>query len=128
MRKTYRKRETSVVTAVRLALETDGLTYRKWGDTQSASAGDWLVDNDGDVYTVTADAFERTYEMVSPGVYRKTGPVWAEVAEEPGAIRTSEGTSAYEAGDYLVFNDADGKDGYAVGREKFERMYEPVDD
>jgi len=125
-RRKYRKRESSFVTAVRLDLETDGLVYRKWGAEQRGKRGDWLVDNDGDVYTVDASVFARTYRQVSPGVYVKTAPVWAEVTESSGAIETKEGRSQYSPGDYLVFNEEDGRDGYAMSREAFAAMYEPA--
>jgi hypothetical protein len=125
-RRRYRKREMSFVTAVRLDLDTEGFTYRKWGDVQRCKRGDWLVDNVGDVYTVDADVFARTYRRVSPGVYVKTAPVWAEIAESAGSIETREGRSQYAAGDYIVFNEEGGGDGYCVSREKFESMYEPA--
>ncbi len=48
----YRKRESSQVIAVQLALETDGFACAKRGATQTCKAGDWLVNNDGDSYTV----------------------------------------------------------------------------
>lgn len=119
-RRRYRKN--GIVTAVQLDLDTDGLEYRKWGDVQTAKAGDWLVDNEGDVYTVDREVFAKTYERKSPGVYVKTARVWAEVASEAGSVATKEGRTHYEAGDYLVENE-DG-DAYAVEREKFESMYE----
>jgi len=122
-RREYRKKKTSRVVAVQLDLETRGFTYEKWGGTQTCKAGDWLVDNDGDVYTVDRDTFARTYRGVSPGVYEKVAPVWAEVATEAGEIATKEGVTHYEAGDYLVYNDPDGQDGYAVKAEDFEKMY-----
>lgn len=124
-RKRYRRKASSFVTAVRIDVETDGLNYRKWGATQRAKQGDWLVDNDGDVYTVAADVFARTYRLLSPGVYLKTTPVWAEVADAPGSIATKEGRTHYEAGDYVVFNEESGGDAYAVAAKKFEAMYEP---
>lgn len=120
--KFLRKTDTNVV-AVQLNLDTEGFPYRKWGGTQACKPGDWLVDNSGDVYTVDGESFERTYERVSPGVYRKTAAVWARVADAPGSIRTREGETRYEAGDYLVFNDADGADGYAMSRARFEQLY-----
>ncbi len=55
----------------------------------------------------------------------KTAPVWAEVAAAAGKVTTKEGVSAYEAGDYLVFNEPDGTDAYSVGAAKFEATYEP---
>ena len=62
-RQRYVRRPDRPVAAVRLALDTDGLVYRKWGGEQRAKAGDWIVDNDGDVYTVDADVFARTYRQ-----------------------------------------------------------------
>ena len=125
LRKYVRRTDTSV-TAVQLDLDTDGFTYRKWDGVQTASAGDWLVNNGGDVYTVERETFERTYRMVSPSVYVKVQPVWARVAEEDGIIQTKEGETYYEAGDMIVFNDAEEQDGYAMTAETFKRLYEPA--
>ncbi len=126
-RRPYRKKKASRVVAVQLDLETPGFTYEKWGSTQTCKPGDWLVDNDGDVYTVDAETFSRTYRAVSPGVYEKVTPVWAEMAQEAGRIATKEGVTHYQAGDYLVYNEPDGTDGYAVEAETFEKMYEPAE-
>jgi hypothetical protein len=124
-RRRYRKKATLFVAAVRLSLDTEGFTYRKWGGVQQCKPGDWLVDNAGDVYTVDAEVFARTYREVSPGVYAKVTPVWAEVAPVGGVIQTKEGTSHYQAGDYLVYNEEDGTDGYCMSAQKFEEMYGP---
>ena len=124
MRQRYRKRANQSVVAVRLALDTPGFTYRKWGAEQQCKTNDWLVDNDGDTYTVDASVFARTYRQVGPGQYVKTTPVWAERAAASGAIKTKEGQSHYGAGDYLVFNEEDGGDGYCVSAAKFAEMYE----
>ena len=35
------------------------------------------------------------------------------------------GLTRYEKGNYLVFNDEDGMDGYAMLARKFESKYEP---
>jgi len=120
----YRRKKSALITAVRLDLDTEGFVYRKWGGTQRCKRGDWVVNNQGDVYTVDGETFDRTYRMVSPGVYVKNAPVWAQQAEESGTIQTKEGSTAYEAGDYLVFNDPDGKDGYAMPKEEFHSLYE----
>jgi hypothetical protein len=125
MRQRYRRRPDQAVTAVQLALDFDGFGYRKWGDLQRAQAGDWLVDNGGDVYTVAAETFERTYRELSPGRWVKTAPVWAERATQPGSVGTQEGVTHYAAGDWLVCNHEDGRDAYAVGAAKFEQLYEP---
>lgn len=121
----YRKRANQAVVAIRLQLDTPGFAYSKWGGEQRCKPGDWLVDNAGDVYSVDAEVFARTYRQVGPGQYVKITPVWAEQAEEDGSVTTKEGRSHFSAGDYRVFNNADGTDTYCVTREKFEAMYEP---
>lgn len=121
----YIRRPDSPVVAVRLDLDTDGLVYRKWGGVQRAKRGDWLVDNAGDVYTVDADVFARTYRATGsgPGTYVKATPVWATKAATAGSVATKEGRTHYEAGDYLVSNSSDGSDQYAIGADKFETLY-----
>ncbi|MDH4065415.1 MAG: hypothetical protein OEW19_13535 [Acidobacteriota bacterium] len=123
----YVKRSRQVVVAVPLALETEGFTYRKWGDLQTCKAGDWVVDNAGDVYTVDRTTFARTYRQVGPGTFVKTTPVWAEIAAADGRLTTKEGATHYRAGDYLVCNEEDGSDAYAMSAEKFQAMYERAD-
>lgn len=121
--KKFRKKNSQYVTAVKISLDLNKFTYRKWGHDQSAKKGDWLVDNDGDVYTVDGRVFARTYRQLRPGVYIKTTPVWARLATESGSVKTKEGTSRYKCGDYLVFNNEDGSDGYCMSPEKFKAMY-----
>ena len=123
-RRKYVKRAGRAVVAVQLALDTDGFTYRKWGGVQTCKAGDWIVDNEGDVYTVDRGTFERTYRRAGAGTYVKATAVWAEAAREAGSVRTKEGETHYRAGDYLVFNEEQGGDAYAVTAGKFEGMYE----
>jgi hypothetical protein len=129
----YVPRPDRPVAAVRLDFDANGFifTYRKWGGGQRAKAGDWLVDNDGDVYTVDADVFARTYRAVEekgPGSYVKTTPIWAKRAETPGAVPTKEGSTQYDAGDYLVSNSEDDSDQYAITSEKFEKLYMPAEE
>ena len=125
-RRKYMKREGTPVVAIQLNLDTSGFTYRKWGGDQTCKPGDWIVNNMGDIYTVDRETFERTYSANSLGCYRKTAPVWAEIADRDGAIKTKEGITRYKAGDYLVFNDEAGQDGYSVTASSFEAMYEPT--
>ena len=123
-RKRYVRRPDRPVVAVRLTLDTDGLVYRKWGGEQRAMPGNWIVDNDGDVYTVNAEVFARTYQQTGPGTWVKTTPVWAERAAQAGSVQTMEGETHYWAGDYLVSNNEDGSDGYAMSAEKFDALYQ----
>ncbi len=122
----FRRKENSTITAVRLDLDTEGVTYEKWGGTQRCKAGDWVVNNSGETYTIDADSFAVTYREVSPGVFQKRSSVWAERADVAGVIQTKEGSTAYDAGDMLVFNDEERADGYAMSAERFESLYEPV--
>jgi len=124
-RRRYHKKADRFVIAVQLDLATDGVRYRKWGGEQRAKRRDWLVDNDGDIYTVDRNVFAKTYKRLRPGIYLKTTPVWAEVAAAPGTIRTKEGESRYRKGDYIVFNDRTGTDGYCMSAAKFRAMYVP---
>ena len=126
VRRKYKKKPTSFITAVQLDLDTEGFTYKKWGGKQVCKKGDWLVNNNGDTYTVAEESFAKTYKFVSPGVYFKSAPVWAEVAEKAGYIKTKEGETAYEAGDYLVYNNEEGTDGYAMSPASFKARYEPA--
>lgn len=126
--KKYKKKPDQFIVAVQLDLDTDGFEYKKWDATQRCRAGDWLVFNHGDTYTIAADVFARTYEATGPGHYVKLTPVWARVATESGSIKTKEGSTAYQRGDYIVYNDENETDGYAVSGEKFESMYQACTD
>ena len=123
----YVKRPNQAVVAVQLALETAGFTYEKWGGAQRCKAGDWIVNSNGDTYTVDRDSFARTYRATGPGTYLKTAPVWAEVAATSGEVHTKEGATHYQAGDYIVCNEPDGSDSYAMAKAQFEGMYEPAE-
>lgn len=123
-RRRYRKKPEQFVIAVPLKLDFDVFLYQKWGAEQRAKAGDWLVNNNGEIYTVDHDTFAHTYQEIKPGQYIKVTPVWAEVAAQAGQIKTKEGVSQYQAGDYLVWNDPAGQDGYCISAALFEAMYE----
>jgi len=124
-RRRYVRRADRPVVAVCLQLDMGALVYRKWGARQRAKRGDWIVDNDGEVYTVDAAVFARTYRRTGPGNYVKITPVWAERAMRAGSVRTKEGLTHYKAGDYVVSNVGDESDEYAIGRKKFEALYKP---
>lgn len=120
----YKKRPNLPIIAVQIDLVCEGLEYHKWGAVQRCQAGDWLVNNAGNTYTVAKDYFASHYRRVSPGVYEKIGAIWAEEAEVDGQLHTLEGTTDYRAGDYLVFDRPEGGEGYAIKRHEFERVYE----
>ena len=124
IRQRYKKKSNTVVVAVQVNLDTDGFTYLKWGADQRCKQGDWLVDNNGSIYTVDREVFEKTYKNVGLGHYAKVTAIYAEVATESGAVETKEGKTHYKAGDYLVSNNEDGTDAYSITADKFESMYE----
>ena len=124
-RRKYIKRSQESVTAVQLDLDTKGFHYQKWGSVQTCKRGDWILNNRGEIYTVDRKTFAKTYRRKSPGIYRKVGAVWAEVANGDGSIKTKEGVTNYKKGSYLVFNAKNGADGYAVTARKFNQMYKP---
>ena len=126
-KKQYRKKERQEITAVQINLETDGMRYHKWGSDQQCQSGDWLVDNNGDCYTISNESFAATYEPTAPGRYVKSAPVWAVQVSCDGKVKTNEGYTEYVAGDYLVSNDIDAVDTYAVSKNKFEDMYELIE-
>jgi hypothetical protein len=74
-RRRHIRRSDKPIIAVRLSFDTADLTYQKWGGEQRAKAGDWIVDNDGEVYTLDGEVFTRTYRQAGPGTYVKTTPI-----------------------------------------------------
>ena len=94
------------------------------GESPACKSGDWLVNNNGDIYTVDKDVFAETYEKVSEGKYRKTGVIWAKVAESSGSVETKSGRTNYRRGDYIVSNNEDNSDAYAIDATTFQRIYE----
>ena len=122
-RRRYVRRPDRPVAAVCLTLDTKGLVYRKWGHRQRARRGDWIVDNNGDVYTVAAAVFRKTYRQTAVGAYVKKTPVWAERATRGGSVKTKEGHTKYKAGYYLVSNNRNGSDSYAMTARKFTSLY-----
>lgn len=124
----YIKKQQHLVTAVQLNLETTGFTFEKWGGQQQCRVGDWLVNSDDDCYTVADASFQQTYRQVSPGRYYKHATIKARKATSSGSIDTLEGQTRYEAGDYIVINGDDSGDTYAIPHDKFNTLYEPVDE
>jgi hypothetical protein len=125
--KKYRRKPGTAVIALRLDLETAGFEYQKWGGVQRCKRGDWIVNNAGDTYTVDSETFANTYREFSQGLYVKTGLVYAERATAAGTIATKEGSTDYQSGDMLVFNDPSRRDGYAMSAKKFESLYDADD-
>lgn len=121
--KRYLKKGDNLVFALQLNLPEAEIHYKKWGDEQTAKEGDWLVKNGGETYTVDRASFDQTYRKIDDQTYQKIAPVWAGVAQADGKIATKEGFTHYRAGDYLVYNNADKTDGYAITKQDFDEAY-----
>ena len=59
-RRKYKKKVTSFVTAIQLDLGTEGFVHLKWDRRQACNRGDWLIDSNGDEYTVSPESYSRT--------------------------------------------------------------------
>ena len=112
---------------MRLDLDTDGFTYRKWGGTQRCKQGDWLVNNGGDIYTIDQETFSRTYRRGRGRPVRERESGLGGASHVGGFDHDQRRIDRHEVGDFLVFNDPDGRDGYAVTAARFHELYEPVD-
>lgn len=121
--KQYLQKGENFVFALPLDLPEAEIRYKKWGGNQAAKEGDWLVKNGDETYTVDRESFDQTYQKIDNLTYRKNAPVWAEVAQTDGKITTKEGFTHYRAGDYLVYNNADRTDGYALTKQDFDDAY-----
>jgi hypothetical protein len=125
--KKYR-RKSNLVSAIQLRFETDNekclFNYHKWGDEQTCKPYDWVVENNGETYTIDNNSFQSTYQLVTPGKYTKIAYVWAKEAESDGKIKTKEGFTHYKRGDMIVANDPNFLDQYAMSQEQFYELYD----
>lgn len=126
--KQYERRPDGLIIAIqiRLDLEAGGIAYRKWDSEQWGKRGDWLINDDGDTYTVSAENFANDYELSESGLYRNTAKVWAEEATGSGFVEIRGGTAPFVEGNMLVFSDPDRKEGQVFFYNKFNRLYRPV--
>lgn len=109
------------------AIQLDiALTYEKWSETQHSEVGDWLLSKNGETYTCPAATFAETYRLLPghEGWFYKHAEVDVEIATESGSVVTSEGQTAYVAGDYIVTN-PDGSR-HAIEAARFGDLYEPL--
>ena len=125
--KKYRKKANQKIHAIQLDMDLISFSYHKWHDTQACKAGDWLVENNGDVYTVDQQVFADTYLQIAPATYQKITPVWARQADEAGSVETKEGRSHYQVGDYILANNSNGSDSWCMSEETFHDLYEPAE-
>ena len=119
------------VNAIQLTFDESekSISYVKWGGEQTAKFGDWLVHNPtgGDTYTVDNESFYNTYMAVADtfGLYQKKG-AWCKRVPfnaAPFTIPTKEGGTQVNPGDWLMANNVDLSDKYAMRHEKWLKLY-----
>jgi hypothetical protein len=91
------------VTATRLDQSTSWQTAT--GDVMRAPAGDWLLTDHpegGASWTITDEAFRRTYRHVRGTVYVRAGDVLAAQARRREVLATTEGRATVQPGDWIL--------------------------
>jgi hypothetical protein len=114
-------RSVSVVTAQRLPDDYEWTTPN--GDALSAVAGDWLLSDGADQWSVADDVFAKSYRPIGDGRYEKTATVIAVRLDEPFAVQTLEGVATGAAGDWLVRNPTG--ESWPIPAATFAKRYEP---
>lgn len=114
---------TAVVSARRLTRPLSWLSES--GARLQAQPGDWELTDDGNSWTITADAFARSYQARSDGRYAKKEIVQAVRLAEPVEVSTAEGPSTGRPGDWLVRDPVGAV--WPVPDHTFRRRYRPAD-
>lgn len=117
--RTYRS--TAVVHATRLDAPRTWRTPR--GSSLAATAGDWVVTDGAQEWTVAAGVFERSYRELPDGTFSKIATVCAVRLRHRVDVPTLEGSSTAQTGDWLLR----GVDGelWPVSDQYFRTHYAP---
>lgn len=94
------------------------------GSTMQAQPGDWLVQSEGDTWSVEDGIFRVTYEHLRDDLYRKVTPVLAVELPAAGTVLSREGMVEAEQGDLLVCNVTG--ECWSMPKEKFFQRYAVV--
>lgn len=94
------------------------------GEVMTAQPGDWKVRDAAGVRSVAAGVFERSYQSVGPGRYRRTGVFRARRAIQDEVVETLEGQAVVHPGDWVV--EGAGGEQWPVPAEHFARSYEEI--
>lgn len=107
--------------------EADTVVGHANGDAYARGGADYIVAHGpGDYAVVRGDIFERTYESLGSGLYRKRTDIVLRcfTLDRPALIRTLEGLKKAERGDWVM----QGTKGelWPVEAEKAQEKYEPA--
>lgn len=97
------------------------------GSLQARGGQDFILETaNGDHTIVRSDIFERTYEALGGGLYRKRGDMHFRyfTLDRPALIKTLEGVQEAQAGDWIMQGVAG--ELWPVPRAEAERKYEPA--
>lgn len=72
------------------------------GATMQAATGDWLVEEDGESWSVRDDIFRSSYRHVTGAQWQRYGSVLARTAQPGETIETPEGPTLAADGDWVV--------------------------
>jgi hypothetical protein len=97
------------------------------GEQMHGFAGDWhVVDDKGNMRTVTDRDFQSSHEPAGDGRWRRIGVYRAWQVEQAVVIRTKEGKATAQPGDWVV--EAPTGERWPVRHNQFEWSYQPVPD
>ena len=112
-----------IVWASRLRTPLGWTTYA--GERMQGCAGDWqVIDNAGNMRTVTDPDFKSGYESLGGGRWRRVGRYRAWQVREDVVVRTKEGKATAHAGDWIV--EAPTGERWPMRTRQFELTYRPV--
>jgi hypothetical protein len=107
--------------------EADHTIRTNQGVLRAGGGQDYIIEyDDGDHAVVRADIFERTYEALGGGLYRKRADIVLRyfTLKRPAAVETLEGVQEAKPGDWIMQGVAG--ELWPVPREKALEKYEPV--
>ena len=107
--------------------EADHRVHAVRGSLLARGGQDFILETaDGDHAIVRSDIFERTYEPLGGGLYRKRGDLHLRyfTLNRPALIKTLEGVQEAQAGDWIMQGVAG--ELWPVPRAEAERKYEPA--
>lgn len=91
------------------------------GDTMTAEAGDWLIVDDQDIWSITYEALHRTYRHVEGDRWERIGQVWARAALPGETVSTAEGRATALTGHRVVRDEAGNE--WLVPTDRFASSY-----
>jgi hypothetical protein len=111
---------------VRASQLTEPMAWTNYtGEQLHGYAGDWrVIDDAGNLRTVTDPDFQASHEPAGDGLWRRVGTYLAWQVSEAVVVRTKEGRATARPGDWVV--EAPAGERWPVKSEQFKWSYRPV--